>query len=68
MTFLELLKLPNNEGRDGIHICAQLRVDAMQLQSYRVGWASNTMERAAKYIETLEDMLVSKASTESTDD
>lgn len=60
MTAIELFELPHCEGRDGIHICAQLRVDAMQLEG-RVGWAARTMETAANRIEMLE-VLVSHLS------
>ncbi len=58
MDVQELLNLPTNTGRDGIHISAQLRVDAVQLRSYRIGWASDSMERAAKHIDALEDLLM----------
>lgn len=57
MNALEIMTMPNSEGRDGIHICAQLRVDAMQLVSHRIAWAARTMETAAKRIETLENLL-----------
>lgn len=59
MTLLDLLK-GAAEGRDGIHISAQLRVDAMQLESYRIGWAAGTMNTAAAYIDKLENMLMDK--------
>lgn len=58
MTMLELFDLPNTEGRDRIHISAQLRVDAMQLRDNRIGWAAATMETAADRIDMLERMLV----------
>lgn len=53
----EIQSSPHSEGRDGIHISAQLRIDAMQLQAHRIGWAAKTMETAANRIDELEDKL-----------
>lgn len=58
MTILELLSMPTNQGRDGIHISAQLRVDAIQLRCHRIEWAADCMERAARHIDSLEDLLI----------
>ncbi len=41
-------------GRDGIHISAQLRIDAVQLAAHQVLWAAETMETAATRIDELE--------------
>lgn len=54
---LEIMSMPGAEGRDGIHISAQLRIDAMQLRQHRIDWAAETMERAADRIDKLEDLL-----------
>lgn len=57
----EMMKLwesPNAEGRDGIHISAQLRIDAMQLERHRIAWAARTMNTAAERIDELEKMIV----------
>lgn len=51
---MKLWELPTAEGRDGIHISAQLRVDAMQLNSNRIQWAGRTMETAASHIDAIE--------------
>jgi hypothetical protein len=53
----KLLAMPTSTGRNGIHISAQLRVDAMQLSNYRIGWGAQTMEQAAKHIDELERQL-----------
>lgn len=42
---------------DTVHICARLRVEAMQLQDHRIGWAATTMEHAANRIQDLESVL-----------
>lgn len=67
----EFMSDPNAEGRDGIHICAQLRIDSMQLYEHRIRWASDTMDKAANYIELLEQKLIRAIQpcdpTESTD-
>lgn len=54
----ELINRPTATGRDGIHICAQLRIDAMQLRNHRIEWAANTMEKAALDIEALEKTIL----------
>jgi hypothetical protein len=56
--FIALMSSPHAEGRDGIHLAAQLRIDAMQLEGYRVGWAAGTMNTAAERISELEDKMV----------
>ncbi len=50
-----ITNMPDTEGRDGIHISAQLRVDAMQMENHRMSWVSRTMETAARRIDALED-------------
>jgi len=45
------------EYHHGIHISAQLLVEASQLRSYNIAWAAITMERAAERINWLEDQL-----------
>lgn len=67
MDVMKLLSMPSVTGRDGIHICAQLRIDGMQLQDNRIGWAANTMERAAKHIEALENLLLASRPGVTTD-
>ncbi len=62
MTMLELISMPGAEGRDGIHISAQLRVDAMQLRAHRIEWAAQSMESAAERIDALEDLLMKQES------
>lgn len=57
MTMLEIISMPGAEGRDGIHLAAQLRVDAMQLRDHRIEWAARCMESAADRICALEDAL-----------
>jgi len=57
MKMEDILKMSTGTGRNGIHISAQLRVDGMQLQSHRIGWAANTMERAAQHIDAIENLL-----------
>lgn len=42
---------------DGVHLAARLRVEAMQLQDHRIGWAATTMNLAANRICALETML-----------
>lgn len=59
-TMMELISMPNAVGRDGIHLSAQLRVDAMQLEAHRIGWAAATMNRAAARIDELENMVADK--------
>lgn len=54
MTLFELLSLPTARGNNGIHICAQLRIEAQQLRDNRIPWAAATMEQAANHIEALE--------------
>lgn len=54
----ELKSSAHSEGRDGIHISAQLRVDAMQLEGHRIRWAARTMETAANRIDELEQKLL----------
>jgi hypothetical protein len=61
MTILEIISMPGAEGRDGIHLSAQLRVDAMQLQRRHIDWAARTMEQAAERIDTLENLLAKRA-------
>ncbi len=61
MNMLDILKLPTAAGRDGIHISAQLQVDAMQLRAHRIGWAGQTMEQAAAHINAVEDLLSKQA-------
>lgn len=53
----EIYESPHSTGRDGIHISAQLRVDAMQLRAHGIGWAAECMEKAAARIDELEDKL-----------
>lgn len=55
MPDLKDMFLPTATGRQGIHISAELRVNAMQLQAHRIGWAADCMERAARHIDALED-------------
>jgi len=55
---IKVMDIPTAHGQDGIHICAQLRVEGMQLENYGMSWAAKTMEQAAKHIETLENLLV----------
>ena len=66
-TMLDLLAHPAATGRDGIHICAQLRIDGLQLDRHRIGWASATMEKAAGYIEYLEGLLAGPREATATD-
>lgn len=61
--WLELMQMPTASGRDGIHICAQLRVDGMQLERI-ARWATDTMERAAKHIEALEKIITDQAAAQ----
>ena len=39
----ELWKSPHSQGRDGIHISAQLRIDAMQLDGHRIDELENQL-------------------------
>lgn len=57
MTMMELTSMSGSDGRDGIHLSAQLRVDAMQLRSYEIDWAAECMELAANRIDALEDII-----------
>lgn len=67
MGLKELLAMKTNQGRDGIHISAQLRVDAMQLRGYGIHWAADSIERAAKHIDALEDILLKKGQASAED-
>jgi hypothetical protein len=58
MDMVKLLEMPNAHGRDGIHISAQLRVDANQLVAHNIDWTKRTMNTAADRIDELEDMLI----------
>lgn len=42
------------QATQGIHICAEARVAAMQLQGHGIGWAARTLEKAADRIDKLE--------------
>lgn len=67
MTLEEMLSMPTNTGRNGIHISAQLRVDAMMLRASHIDWAADSMERAAKHIDALENALMSVKNGETAD-
>jgi hypothetical protein len=56
---------PHSEGRDGIHISAQLRIDAMQMNQHGIAWVSRTMETAASRIDELEKKLAETRSAQS---
>lgn len=60
MNAMDILNMPTAEGRDGIHISAQLQVDAMQLEQRGMGWVAQTMYKAAEHIIALEDLLARK--------
>jgi hypothetical protein len=48
--------LPTATAPNGIHVSAELRINAGQLRSYGISWAADCMERAAKHIDALEDI------------
>ena len=56
---LEVLNMPTAVvSPTGVHVCAQLRIEASHLQGHGIGWAAKTMEAAARHIEALENRLI----------
>jgi hypothetical protein len=45
----------------GIHVSAELRINAMHLRDHNMAWAAECMERAARHIDALENERVQTA-------
>ncbi len=66
-SLMEKMFLPTSTAPNGIHVSAELRINAMQLRAYRIGWAAECMERAAKHIDALEDERMKQLEKEQAD-